>query len=67
MRSELLLRPTNAVSCCDCPNVGQTGTDDATGKPIAWCRVQRLVVAPEFGCDRHPDRYSLTRKDCHAH
>ncbi len=49
---------TNAVTCLDCPSVGAVGKDDATGLPIAWCRVKNCVVAPERGCDRHPGWYA---------
>ncbi len=52
---------TNTVTCYDCPNVGKTGKDDGTGKPIAWCNAKSIVVAPERGCDRHPNLYAKTK------
>jgi hypothetical protein len=38
-------------TCWTCDRAASFGTDDATGKPIAWCVVKNCIVAPERGCE----------------
>jgi hypothetical protein len=56
-----LATPANHITCYDCPSVGNTGKDDATGQLIAWCNAKQCIVAPEFGCDKHPMYYARVK------
>jgi len=54
-------RPIPCFNCVFCGNTGRDSRDEM----IAWCHLQRVVVAPEIGCRegraRAPERQEAAR------